>query len=466
MLDISAIMMTAYQVFSVTLHTPVIIFFYVIFAGIGAMVVSRCFAPIISSYEAWLVEVMALGARLLHARENAEAVALLHGSEAERKNAFERLDRSIQPASTYVWHRGLSEFATTFYLHRGLELFCFVTIARHVFTGVITANNYYVLVHVLSKTTNLLSEFIALMLGNVEGQLGMRRLRELSVVMADVEQHAEPEEGASPARLRGEISLEAIDGAAGSTGCVLELRGVTLRPPKVHSGLPNRALFENLTLRLLPRESMLIVGESGIGKTSLIRCIAGLWCNGQGAIRRVPMSESFFVPQRPYMCTGTLREQLLYPHDARPGVDDEQLRAAVKAVELEHLMCRPGLDSLAQEDKGWWMRLSLGEMQRLSFARLFLHGSLRVVLLDEATSALSPAIEEMLYGLLKTSCNSYVSVAHRPELRRFHGNALVMEASSKDEEALPASWRLVSMPQYEQELALAAAGEGTEWSRD
>ncbi|CAE8618107.1 unnamed protein product, partial [Polarella glacialis] len=106
-----------------------------------------------------------------------------------------------------------------------------------------------------------------------------------------------------------------------------------------------------VSLKLDPGESLLIAGESGIGKSSLVRAVAGLWRNGAGEIRRPSGLHTFFIAQRPYMCIGSLREQLLYPEAEEPDQNrDEALRAALREVGLEQLLQSPGLDAAQDDD--------------------------------------------------------------------------------------------------------------------
>ena len=223
-----------------------------------------------------------------------------------------------------------------------------------------------------------------------------------------------------------------------STGGVIEsiedsrlaLEDVTLLTPN-----RERILVQKLSIEILPGESLMIVGESGCGKSSLLRAIAGLWYAGGGRIIRPGRDEILFLPQKPYMLLGSLRSQLLYPKkDA--SIPDAELLGLLGKVNLPDLAERfGGLDV----DVDWEKVLSIGEQQRLAFARVLLTQP-RYVILDEATSALDNANEEALYAQLVASGTTRVSVAHRATVLKFHQQVLVLSGDG--------GWRVCPAEDY------------------
>jgi vitamin B12/bleomycin/antimicrobial peptide transport system ATP-binding/permease protein len=195
---------------------------------------------------------------------------------------------------------------------------------------------------------------------------------------------------------------------------LLELRSMTLRTPDLQ-----RTLVREVSLTVELGQGLLIVGPSGCGKSSLLRAMAGLWESGSGTLLRPTLDDMLFLPQRPYMILGSLRQQLLYPR-AVGDVPDDELRRLLERVNLPELVQRCGGFDVELD---FGKLLSVGEQQRLAIARALLSKP-RYVVLDEATSALDANNEQALYELLHATDSTLISVAHRPELAKYHAQVL------------------------------------------
>ena len=182
-----------------------------------------------------------------------------------------------------------------------------------------------------------------------------------------------------------------------------------------------KAVVKDAEVDIMPGERVLVAGESGTGKSTLVRAISGLWPWGEGNVQVASGAKMFLMPQRAYVPVGTLRRAATYPEPAdSKGI--EEVTEALKRVGLKHLIDR------LEEEAPWDQTLSGGEKQRLAFARILLHRP-DIVVLDEATSALDPDSQDKLMELLTTELDAttIVSVGHRPELEAFHSRKIVLE---------------------------------------
>lgn len=197
--------------------------------------------------------------------------------------------------------------------------------------------------------------------------------------------------------------------------------GPRLRVADLSVSLPDgRDLLRDLNLSIDRGRRLLIMGPSGSGKSTLVRALAGIWPFGEGRVELPEGEVALFLPQRPYLPLGSLRDTLLYPFGA-PATDERELRSTLSLAGLAPLG-----DHLS-ESRLWAQVLSLGEQQRLAFARLFLQRP-AWVFMDEATSALDEPAEGQLYTILMRELprTAIVSVGHRSSLKGFHEMKLTL----------------------------------------
>src|SRR6266508_4191062 len=250
-------------------------------------------------------------------------------------------------------------------------------------------------------------------------------------------------------RARAEAAVQGIRRTE-EAGAALELKHVDLLLPG------GRQLMEDIDLDFRRGDNALISGPTGSGKSTLFRAIAGIWPFGRGEIRMPAHGRSLFLPQKPYLPIGTLREVVSYPN--LPGaVDDAVLRETLVAVGLPELVGR--LDESAH----WALRLSPGEQQRIAFARALVQKP-DWLFLDEATSAVDESTEARLYRLVRERLagTTVFSVGHRATLRPFHSRQLLVRANGNapasivEVTAVPESARgNVGIPAQDKVAALA-----------
>jgi vitamin B12/bleomycin/antimicrobial peptide transport system ATP-binding/permease protein len=221
------------------------------------------------------------------------------------------------------------------------------------------------------------------------------------------------------------VSLDRLERAEeeGPTGRIVRTpaEGGALRLRDVSVTLDDgSAVVNEADLEIARGEKVLVVGESGTGKSTLVRAIAGLWPWGSGEIQ-VKFEGLCLMPQKPYLPLGTLRRAVAYPLSP-DDVDDAVIRTTLEDVGLGYLLDR--LD----DDVSWEHALSGGEQQRLAFARVLIQRPDTIVM-DEATAALDVLSQEQLMRLLleRLPDVTVISVGHRPELEAFHTRKLVLE---------------------------------------
>ena len=334
---------------------------------------------------------------LVRVRENAEAIALYHGERQEQAQVeglfgqafanFDRLIRLTLRLNFFQYSYSLITLALPSIIIAPRVLSGELEVGRIVqaagaFAAILTALN------LLVDSLESLSRFAA----------GVERLDTLSQALEQRQQHTHPP-------LPKIIMKE---------GRQLDIRDVTLQTPNYE-----RTLVKALSLSVPPGRGLMIVGASGLGKSSLLRMIAGLWDSGAGTIERPAAGELLFLPQHAYMATGNLRRQLNYPNIER-DLPEAEMRAVLDRVNLPGLVERCGGFDV---DFDFEKTLSTGERQRLAFARVLLKQP-RYVLLDEATSALDRENESALYRTLAETDATLISVSHHPALVQYHSYVL------------------------------------------
>ncbi|KAL4554532.1 hypothetical protein LXL04_039363 [Taraxacum kok-saghyz] len=416
---------------------------------------------------------------LVRVRENAESIAFYGGEENEIKLLLQRFRSAFENLTQLLISSRNLEFFTSGYRYL-IQILPAAVVAPMYFSGKIEFGvinqSVSAFNHILGDFSLIVYQFQAISAFSAV----IDRLGEFDDVLDSTTTNSplEPLETIQLTYRNVNDSMKDLN-----TQNLLEIESLTVQTPT------NKALLiKNLTIEVHENEHLLITGPSGSGKTSLLRSIAGLWKTGSGKITfyakyskdlenlDVGPHESnvsdakkkddddddkrskyrdfkgvFFLPQRPYMVLGTLRQQLLYPtwpdvldsttHDSKskdsmsfleptkgsdpvtkraPQPTTDELIQALKDVHLGYIISRfNGLDTTNE----WSSVLSLGEQQRLAFARLLLSKP-DLVLLDESTSALDEPNEASLYEKINAAGVTYISIGHRTSLTKFHKKAL------------------------------------------
>lgn len=442
---------------------------------------------------------------LVRVRENAESIAFYGGEENELQLLLDRFRRAFENLSELLIASRNLEFFTNGYRYL-IQILPAAVVAPMYFSGKI---EFGVINQSVSAFNHILSDFSLIV-------FQFQSISAFSAVIDRLGEFDDLLDGNESSQSSQRDSIDGINIVFKSSGpcvpssngsltqsdpcMVLEIRNLTLLTPR--SG---NVLITGLTMELKDKDHLLVMGPSGSGKTSLLRALAGLWTSGTGEIiyhvrgstqfqKPNPSSDKpssmnlkgeeeslqsskqrrdngiFFVPQRPYMVLGTLRQQLLYPTwteevQHSPDNDDKnsadplpflsevstsdlvgaksevpstaELIEVLEDVKLGYILPRfNGLDSTHD----WASVLSLGEQQRLAFARLLL-ATPTLVLLDESTSALDEANEAHLYSQIEAAGITYVSIGHRKTLHKFHNKALYISKSDSTD-TNPRNWEL------------------------
>ncbi|MDL2280936.1 ABC transporter ATP-binding protein/permease [Selenomonadales bacterium OttesenSCG-928-I06] len=340
---------------------------------------------------------------LVRLRENSESVAFYKGEKLENQNFLRRFSNVIDNFWKIMKRQKKLTWFTSGYSQLAI-IFPFVVASPRYFAKELTLGGLMQVASAFGRVQDSLSFFVEAYTSLAEWKAVVNRLSGFVLDMDKSERVV----------IKDKLKIVQKDNSAEE----LSLNNLSIKLPN------NDVLLKDVNFTVKKGESILITGASGAGKSTFLRTLAGLWPYAEGTINLPPNYNALFVPQKPYLPLGTLREVLLYPsfEHSNNEITDDKIREIMTLCHLEEFY------HLLDKTDDWSRILSLGEQQRVAFARIFLKEP-DWIFLDEATSALDEDTEKHLYAHLskKLTNTTIVSVGHRSSIIPYHQKKVLLE---------------------------------------
>lgn len=336
--------------------------------------------------------------QLVRLREHSEEIALYQGEEPETSN-FRQAFGSVYENFRKIINRNLYVHAWQNFYNNLSTVFPFLIAAPRFFSGALTLGILMQIASAFARVESSLSMIVLNFQSIASLFATTNRLLGFSATMHGIEHQMTHQ---------NEPYIQFLPNTEDS----LILENLKLETPD------KQILIEKLNLTIKKGEKLLIMGRSGLGKSTLLRAIAGFWSYGAGNIKLPANHNLFMVPQRPYMPLGTLRQGLFYPGTEK-SIPEAKLLEILIACRLEHLA------SELDHQRDWSLQLSIGEQQRIIFARAILHAS-EWLMMDEPSASMDKETEMQVYLALHHYLpnSTVITIGHSPSLKAFHNRII------------------------------------------
>ena len=339
-------------------------------------------------------------------REYFESIAFYNGERSEREGAVDRFNVVRRNFLRLMRRRFELTWVTELHWRIGF-LFPYMVAVPKIFSGEMQYGGLMQTAVAFQQVVNSLSFLVLRYYSPTEASIS--QMQAVVHRLTDFRKH-----------------MDKVDSIMDKSGIVYNHAGDNMVVDKLNVNQPDGCeLVKKLSLELSKGDSLLIEGRSGIGKSTLLRALAGIWPYGEGTITMPAGERTIFIPQKNYLPMGTLRTAILYPF-SELSVSDEEIIAGLNSVNLEKLI--PHLDRV----ENWSQVLSVGEQERLAFLKIILIKP-SWIFLDEATAALDEGSEDDMYTLLreKMPMATVISIAHRRRVAHFHVKSLLLKGSGE-----------------------------------